>query len=272
MRRYVVAFNLLLAPTACNADTLKMTFTALPATHMNSQDDSSASNATYNGYVNTTIGGIPLQDVICDDFATDTVVPASYTFTSTAFGASGWASAVKFTSSTGYNITNSGASVGDYGVTVAAGATENVSQIQAYETAAVLLTNFDAATPGLTGTALSDTITDYQFALWYLFDNSLTIDGTNETLNNNSLKYLFTAYDLVASTSRSNQDLVAADAANLVIYDDLPKSGAQEFLGIDTQVAAPEPAGWILLSGCGLAFLSARVRAKLARLVRFDVH
>lgn len=263
--------TLLLAAPASYGDTLKMTFTTLPATHMNSQDNSSASDATYNGYVNTTIGGIPSQDVICDDFATDTVMPASYTYNSTAFGSSGWSSAVKFTSNAGYNITNTGSAITADGVTVDAGVTENLTQTQAYELAAVLLTNFDQATNGLSGTALSDTITDYQYALWYLFDNNLAIDNTNETLNNNSLNHLFTAFDLVASTSQSNEAIVAADAANLVIYDDVPKSGAQEFLGLNTPVSAPEPSGWLLL-GCGGLLLAAIVRWKLGARRRVDVN
>lgn len=262
-----LSFNLILAASACYADTLTMTFTALPSTYMDSQYNSSASDATYDGYVNATIDGIPNQYVICDDFSTDTEMPATYTFDSTTFGSAGWSSAVKFTSTAGYSITNSGAAVTAYGVTIGAGATETLSQTQAYELAAVLLTNFDAATPGLSGTALSHTITDYQYALWYLFENNLTVDGTNEQLNNNSLEDLFTAYALVTSTSSLDQDTVAADAANLVIYDDVPKSAGQEFLGLDTPVATPEPGAW-MLTFCGLFAFVPGVRTKLKRVFR----
>jgi hypothetical protein len=56
-----------------------------------------------------------------------------------------------------------------------------------------------------------------------------------------------------------------------VIYDDVPQSGAHEFLGLDTPAAGAEPAGWMAL-GCGPLSLIPGVRSKLGLSARFDVH
>lgn len=246
---------LTLAAPAADAGTVSMYFTALPTAHMNAQDNSSAADATYNGYVNTTIAGFPAQQVICDDIATDTMVPYTYTYTAVRFGWPGWESAVKFTSPSGYSITNTGGDFTNFGVTVDAGATETLTQTQAYEIAAVLLANFDESGPNPTAVQ----ITDVQYALWYIFNNRLPVNGTNQSLNPNSLNDLFTAYAFVASTSQSNQAKVAADASKLVIYDDVPRTAAQEFLGLNTVVPTPEPAAWMMVGGCGFLYAVGRL-------------
>ena len=52
----------------------------------------------------------------------------------------------------------------------------------------------------------------------------------------------------MTSASSLDQEAVAADASNPVTYSysDVPKFAGQEFLGLDTPVATPEPGAWML--------------------------
>jgi PEP-CTERM motif-containing protein len=122
----------------CHGDTITMFFTALPSVQQNNNynNANSTGEATYNGYATATIGGIPMEDVICDDFDHTTYVPSSSNLI------------YDYSSLTGVEPLEYARFQG----------------IQNYETAAVLLTELGAQV-----NPSANTVTDYQYALWNLF-------------------------------------------------------------------------------------------------------
>jgi len=107
-----------------------------------------------------------------------------------------------------------------------------------YETAAVLLTEFAALV-----NPSANTVTDYQYAMWNLFNSSTTVNSTQATLES-AAKALVT----------SNNSYATSAYAHLVIYTPTAAFASnQEFLGLNTTVS-PEPALWPVLA---LAILGA---------------
>jgi hypothetical protein len=234
-----------------------MQLTALPVTHMSENYNASSPSypATYNGYTTATINGIPSQQVICDDALVDTNVPSgNLTYDYSTIGGANWATTVQFGAESLKNT--SGQTIDG----VASNASMSLTQLQAYQTAAIL----DVQLASLSSPS-ANTITDYQYALWYLFDQNITVPaqgGTAVPVNVNQLTLLYNAAQIATSTSGANQATTAADAARLIIYT-YPggTNGSQEFLGLGT--ATPEPGTWTLMLGAALIALIPGVRAKL---------
>jgi hypothetical protein len=141
----------------CHGDTITMFFTALPGVQQNNNynNANSTGESTYNGYATATIGGIPMQDVICDDFDHTTYVPSSSNLI------------YDYSSLTGVEPLQYARFQG----------------IQSYETAAVLLTELEAQV-----NPSANTVTDYQYALWNLFTpGSAPANLTQQNLENAAL-------------------------------------------------------------------------------------
>jgi hypothetical protein len=184
-------------------------------------------------------------DVICDDFDVDTTVPSSnVTYDYSTIGGPAWATNVAFQS--GETIVNtSGAAIGG----TANNGTLALTETQAYDTAAVLLVTLSKM-----NSPTANQITDYQYALWNLFDSHVALNATQVTDQ-------FTAADIVTSGIVANQVATAADAAKLVIYTAVPTNSSQEFLGLGTPT--PEPGAWVFAAGLALLFLSPRFRSRI---------
>jgi hypothetical protein len=233
---FTLAFLFISSISLSYADTVTLTFNSLPTTYQDGSYSISASDATYNGYVPTTINGIFHELLICDDSAHDTDVPSGpdvyyfSTLTNPAPLADG-TSAVRFTSSN---------------------AILNITGTEEYEAAAVLLTQLAAfSNPS------ANTITDYQYALWNIFTPG------NEPVNNTQLELDTAAIALVQAGAISTQ----ADYSNLVIYT--PSVGFtnnQEFLALTA--TAPEPASWALMALLTLLLAVPKMRSRIYVVVR----
>lgn len=254
MRRLLL-LSLALAPV--HASTVILQLTALPSTHMS--ENYNASNpsypATYNGYTTATIAGIPSQEVICDDAFVDTNIPSgNLTYDFSTIGGANWATTVQFGAET---ITNNTGGTVD---SVSNGSSVSLTQLQAYDTAAILDVDLAAS-----HNPSANTITDYQYALWYLFDQNIKVpanSGTPVPVNATQLNLIYSAAAIATSTSGANEATTAADAARLIIYTYAGgTNGSQEFLGLSTPT--PEPGAWALMLGLGLLALIPGVRAKL---------
>jgi hypothetical protein len=110
-------------------------------------------------------------------------------------------------------------------------------------------------TLGNIATPTGDVITDFQYALWNLFDSSIA-------LNSNQITDQFNAAQIVTATSGANLVTTAQDAAKLVIYTAVPANSNQEFLGLNTPTSAPEPGTWAFMAGLGLLFLIPGIRSR----------
>jgi hypothetical protein len=231
-----------MATPAAFANSIVLAFTNLPATLEN--ESYGSSGATYNGYITTTINGSAGWEVICDDYYVTTHVnsqPDAYDYS--LIGSTNWASTVAF--ETGETITNKTGSTVDG---LANNGTISLNETQAYETAAVLLVTLSKIS-----NPSADTITDYQYALWNLFDSGLVI-------NANQLTDQINAADIVTSGTNTNKAITAADASELVIYTANPVNSNQEMLGLSTPT--PEPGSWMLMLGLGLMLLSRTIRTR----------
>lgn len=175
-------------------------------------------SATYNGFATAIVNGISNQMVICDDFGHTTQVPSGnmiYDFST--LGGTGQLQNARFT---------------------------GAAMVADYEEAAVLvweLANYMSANGAH---ASSDAITDYQYALWNIFDpyNSST-NPQGVKLNSAQSTLQSAAWNLVNTES----PMLAADVyPNLRIYTPDANGGSasnQEFL----QFAAPEPESVVLV-------------------------
>jgi hypothetical protein len=226
---------LLLAAGAsvCLADTVTLNFTSLPSTLQNNNYGSS--NATYNGFTGAILNGTTSIELICDDYAHDTVVGSGQNFIydySTIDGANPLQN-VRFTGSetiVGHSIT--------------------LTELQAYETAAVLVGELS----GISNPS-NNTVTNYQYALWSLFTPSAPMNTTQGNL-------LLAAADLVLSSNPGDQAKVQTYASELEIFTPTDRNPSnQEFLAINP--SAPEPAGWALMGVIALAFMHPRIRTRL---------
>ena len=134
MHRLLTA--ILITIGVCHADTITLTFTNLPPVLENyNYNIPDSSGASYNGFSIATIHGIPMQQVICDDYTHDTYMPSP-------------ALVYHYSTLTGPDPL----------------AYARFSGAQNYEAAAVLLGDL-AGMPNPS----ANTVTDYQYALWHLF-------------------------------------------------------------------------------------------------------
>lgn len=233
------------ASAACASSTVFITFTNLNADVQGNGTTNSQGN-TYNGETNATIAGIPNQVLICDDFSNSTDVPSGAIDFSVNTISSLTATDVAFSSNFVQGLTGEAAA--------------GMSQIQAYETVAVLATDLETA--GNT----AQQITDYQYAIWDLMEPN-GVDGNNSSIKDNPLDAnaaadLQTAFTAVITAPPSAATTNAENA--LVIYT--PTSGFssnQEFVGLNTPTSTPEPATWFLMAALGLLLSVPQVRARL---------
>jgi hypothetical protein len=213
-------------------------FTVLPATKGNGTTNSGQAT-TYDGEVGGTIGGVAVAELVCDYISAGTSVPSgpldfSVETTSALSG-------VQFAS--GY-ATISG---------------HTLTQLQAYDTAAVLMTELNAATPA--GNA--QTIADFQYAIWNLMLPAGVDGGVSDSpLDAAAIANQQNAYALVTAGTPTAQTI--ADEKALVIYTPTAQSaGNQEFIGLNTPMVNPEPATWILMVGLGLLLCVPQVRSRV---------
>jgi hypothetical protein len=216
-------------------------FVTLPATQGNGTTNTQAS--TYDGEVGGTIGGVDVVELACDFISAGTTVPSGPLDFSVETNAS--LSGVEFAS----------------GFATISGHT--LTQVQAYDVAAVLMVELNAATPG--GTA--QTIADFQYAIWNLMLPA-GADGAikDNPLDGNAILNQQNAYALVTATTPTAQTL--ADEAALVIYTPTSANPTQqEFVGLGTPQTNPEPSTWVLMAGLGLLLCVPQVRSRVRRTI-----
>ena len=233
--------------------TVVITFTQLPGTSGNGTTLTQSS--TPNGETQATVAGIAAEELVCDDFTQTTYVPSG---------------ALDYSVNTISSLTSSDVDFdsGTIGSTT-------LTQVQAYDTVAVLLTELEALTVNGTN---AQAITNYQYAIWDLLSPNGS-DGSNSSIKDGPLNSaastdLTTAFNDVkqSGTTNMNATQVAAAEAALVIYT--PAAGYtsnQEFVGLSTpqtttgnQGSTPEPSTWLLMSALGLILCLPQVRSRLS--------
>jgi hypothetical protein len=247
VRNTTLVFSILAASSIASASsTVIVTFTNLNSDVLGNGTTNSQSN-TYNGETNATIAGIPSQYLVCDDFSNSTDVPSG---------------PIDFSVNTIASLTSSNVDFAGGFVTGLTGeASGGMTQTQAYDTLAVLLTNLETA-----GNTVQQ-VTDYQFAMWNLTEPN-GVDGNDSSITDNPLDAnasndLQSAFTAVTAATPSSA--VIADENSLLIYTPTSSfSSNQEFLGLDTPGSPiPEPSTWFLTAALGLLLCIPRVRARL---------
>ncbi len=202
---------MLLAAIGCStaafaSSTATVTFTNLPYTDLNG--DYGSTGVTYNGYVTATVNGIPGQSLLCDDYEDETYVPSGpLTYDYSALASPGNPAGLYF------------------------GGMTNAQTL--YDEAALL--GYDLYSLG--SNTSPDTVTNYQYAIWNLFDSSVALNSSQQALQTGALA----AVD-------SGAAWLGAVYANTLVYTPDSKTnsaGNQEFL--QYQVQTPEPATYLLV-------------------------
>ena len=215
--RFVVLLVLTLA--TASAGMVNVTFTGLPVNQ---------AGGYYVGYATATVGNSPNVNLLCDDIEHITYVPSGpFPY---------YVSSLPALQDVRWNGPNPQA------------------ELTNYETAAVLLYEFDAL-----GAVNNDTAGAYNFALWDLFDPSAPTYGTGPT---GSAALLANAQSIVASGG------IAAAYNELQVLSPAPGADSnQEFLFLDQTDSltiegtpgdggsTPEPQTHLLL-GSGLVVLA----------------
>ena len=212
-----LAIAAMLATGLCSASTV--VFTALPPVFQ---------NGTYNGFATATIDGVPNQLLLCDDDAHTTYMPSDSIL-------------YDYSTLTGSNPLQF-ARFSDHPATM--------DDLTKYEVAAVLLYELNLA-----GSANADLVTDYQYAIWNMFDPTTSLFRPNQSALQQA------AIDIVLGKATAPVWLSTA-YADLAIYT--PQSAYasnQEFLGLNP---VPEPAMFWLL-GCTLATIGVVSRKRRNR-------
>jgi hypothetical protein len=267
VRKFSLTLLLIFAASsvALASSTVLITFTALPGTQGNGSANSSQ-GSTYNGDSIATVAGIPNEDLVCDDFNATTDMPSS---------------AIDFnvnTLSTLASTDSTSAAVDFSAGTLPGGTVGALSQTVTYEVAAVLTSEIEQLP---VNTASSQEIDDLQYALWYLMEPSGSdggiLDSPLDTASGGgggvnasvgATADLKTAYNDVAQTGTTNLTAtqVTTIEKELVIYTPtapVSSSAGQEFLGLSTPQATPEPSTWLLMAALGLLLCVPRMRSRL---------
>jgi hypothetical protein len=227
VKKFILAMLVTAAGSVAFANSIVVVdFTTLPATKGNGTTNSGQAT-TYDGEVGGTIGGVAVAELVCDFISASTSVPSIVDF-----------SVETLASLSGVNFTSGYATISGHTLT----------EVQAYDTAAVLMTELNAATPA--GNA--QTIADFQYAIWNLMLPSGVDGGVSDSpLDAAATANQVSAYAAVTAATPTAQTTAAEHA--LVIYT--PVAGFtsnQEFIGLNTPTVNPEPSSWILMVGLGL--------------------
>jgi hypothetical protein len=225
----------------------------------------------YYGNIQTGSTPGPTIPVICDDFADNSYVPETWT---------AYVTQLSSLSSPDTVLRWSGASVGG----------TNLSQVQAYDAAAVLavdILNLNNASPQ--NPTIQTEQEEYSFAMWALFDPSgtvsdpgalawLTSNGypTNSAFYTQAMAYLTSAVTAVTSPHSAT---VTADINAVTIYSfdpakpcAAPCSDAdppQEFISVNmAEPSSPALLGFDLIAVGGLIFIVRRRFAKPLNSIR----
>jgi len=216
-------------------------FTTLPTTQGNGTTNSQGN--VYDGEAGATIGGTYVAELVCDFISASTEVPSGPLDFSVETTAS--LSGVQFTS--GYAQISG----------------NTLTEVQAYDTAAVLMSELNAATPG--GTA--QTIADFQFAIWNLMLPA-GVDGSTKDFALDAAATTNQVNAFAAVTAATPTAQTIADEQALVIYTPTSQSlGNQEFVGLNTPMVNPEPSTWVLMAGLGLLLCVPQVRSRARRAI-----
>jgi hypothetical protein len=225
--RLTLTIFALLSVAVCHADSISLAATGLPSVYENGNYGSS--DATYNGFAIGTIGTTPNQWIICDDFSHDTPVPSgNMIYDVSTIGGSNQLANVRFT---------------------------GANEVRNYDEAAVLVWQLYQYVSATGSKALANTVTDYQYALWNIFDPYSAASNPNGVqVNANQLALQAAALNMVNTQATMLSSTVYPEVR---FYTPDPKggsTGSQEFVGVMT----PEPgtlelAAGVLLIAAGMA-------------------
>jgi hypothetical protein len=208
-----------------------------------------------------TVGGTTGVDVICDDFADESYIPETWT--------------VYVTNMSNLTTTSNPlkwATTGTYAVTEQGSTTLNLTETQAYETAATLAEDILAQNQSTTAGQIS--AGEYSYALWGLFDSSaftyLSSQSTTDAGYAAQAESLL--YNAASSITSSSPSLSSFSNVTLYTYDPAepitgscggPCTPPQEFIAV-SMAEPPSPA----LLGVDLAVVAGVIvlfRRKMAR-------
>jgi hypothetical protein len=229
VKKFILAILVTSAGSVAFANNIVVVdFTTLPSTQGNGTTNTQSN--TYDGEAGGTIGGTAVAELVCDFISASTSVPSIVDF-----------SVETLASLSGVHFTSGYAQISGHTLT----------EVQAYDTAAVLMTELNAATPA--GNA--QTIADFQYAIWNLMlpagadggikDNPLDAAATANQVN---------AFAAVTATTPTAQTI--ADEQALVIYTPVPGyTSNQEFIGLNTPMVESRAFNLGLAGGSRIALV-----------------
>jgi hypothetical protein len=208
----------LLSMAACHADSIiTLDVTGLPSTYQ---------DGTYNGFATATINGIPNQLIVCDDASHVTYVPTgNMVYDFSTVGGSTPLESVRFTGG---------------------------NETQNYDEAAVLVWELYEYVTGSGSQASANTITDYQYAIWNIFDSGISTTTNQAALQAAALNLVKTDGAMLVTSVYPFVDVYTPTSAY---------SSNQEFM----QFATPEPGTLLLLAGGLLVAMAVRMRRGLRK-------
>jgi hypothetical protein len=225
MRLQLTTFALL-SVAACHASTIVLAATGLPSTLENG--NYGTSDETYNGFAIATIGGIANQWIICDDYTHDTPVPSgNMVYDLSTVGGGNPLANVRFTGG---------------------------NEVQNYDEAAVLVWQLYEYVSATGTKALANTITDYQYALWNIFDSGVQVNANQSALQAEALNMVQTQAAMLASAVYPEVRVYTPDPNG-------GSTGSQEFM----QYVAPEPGTLALVAGALLIAAGLKMRRDLRK-------